>query len=61
MVTHQVEAIIPEVRRVVGLKDCRISLDGSAQEALSGPSLSALFNTPLTVVEAGGYRQVLPG
>tara|TARA_B100000674_G_scaffold54436_1_gene37844 strand:- start:229 stop:1038 length:810 start_codon:yes stop_codon:yes gene_type:complete len=61
MVTHQVEAIIPEIRRVVGLKDCRINLDGSAQEALSGPRLSALFNTPLTVVEAGGYRQVLPG
>ena len=61
MVTHQVEAIIPEIKRVVGLKDCRVSLDDSAQEALSGPRLSALFSTPLTVVQAGGYRQVLPG
>ena len=61
MVTHQVDAIIPEISRVVALKDCRVNLDDSVQEALSGPRLSALFNTPLTVVQAGGYRQVLPG
>lgn len=61
LVTHQVDAIIPGIKRVVGLKDCLVSLDGSAEEALTGPRLSALFDTPLTVVQAGGYRQVLPG
>ena len=61
LVTHQVDAIIPEIKRVVGLRDCLVSLDGSAGEALTGPRLSTLFDTPLTVVQAGGYRQVLPG
>ena len=61
LVTHQVDAIIPEIQRVVGLQNCLVSLDGSAEGTLTGPRLSALFNTPLAVVQAGGYRQVLPG
>lgn len=61
LVTHQVDAIIPEIKRVVGLRDCAVSLDSSTQEALTGPRLSALFSTPLNVVQAGGFRQVLPG
>ena len=61
LVTHQVDAIIPEIQRVVGLQDCLVNLDGSAEDILTGPRLSKLFDTPLTVVQAGGYRQVLPG
>ena len=61
LVTHQVDAIIPEIQRVVGLQNCLVSLDGSAEDTLTGPRLSALFDTPLAVVQAGGYRQVLPG
>ncbi len=61
MVTHQVDAIIPEIRRVVGLKDGLVNLDGSPEDMLTETTLSKLFKTPLTVVQAGGYRQVLPG
>ncbi len=61
LVTHQVDAIIPEIKRVVGLKNCQVWMDGSTDEALTGPMLSALFDTPLSVVQAGGFRQVLPG
>ena len=61
LVTHQVDAIIPEIKRVVGLKNCQVCLDGSTDETLTGPMLSTLFDTPLSVVQAGGFRQVLPG
>jgi iron complex transport system ATP-binding protein len=60
LVTHQIEAIIPEVRRVLLLKQGRLVGDGSAVELLSAASLSALYDTPLRLVEAAGWRQVLP-
>ena len=61
LVTHQVDAIIPEIQRVVGLQNGLVSLDGRTEDTLTGPRLSALFDTPLGVVQAGGYHQVLPG
>lgn len=61
LVTHQVDDIIPEIKRVVGLKDGAVCLDGMSADILTADCLSRLFDTPLRVVEAGGYRQVLPG
>jgi iron complex transport system ATP-binding protein len=61
MVTHQIEAIIPEIRRVLLLKDGALVGDGPAAALLAPAPLSALFDTPLRVVEADGWRQVLPG
>ena len=60
LVTHQVEAVIPEIQRVVGLTHAEVSLDGSPEDTLTDDHLSRLFDTPLTVVESHGYRQVLP-
>ncbi|MEB3352656.1 MAG: ATP-binding cassette domain-containing protein [Cyanobacteriota bacterium] len=61
LVTHQVEAILPEVQRVVLLKRGRLVGDGPADALLASEPLSALFDVPLQVVSAGGWRQVLPG
>jgi iron complex transport system ATP-binding protein len=60
LVTHQVEAIIPEISRVVFLKDGMISAQGSCAELLKSQPLSSFFETPLEVVERGGWRQVVP-
>jgi iron complex transport system ATP-binding protein len=60
LVTHQIEAIIPEISRCVMLRKGEIVGDGSAADLLQAGPLSALFETPLTVCSAGGYRQVLP-
>lgn len=61
LVTHQLEAILPEVQRVLLLKDGALVGDGPADALLSDGPLSALFETPLRVVTAGGWRQLLPG
>jgi iron complex transport system ATP-binding protein len=61
LVTHQLEAILPEVQRVVLLKRGRLVGDGPADALLASEPLSALFDVPLQVVSAGGWRQVLPG
>ena len=60
-VTHRVDTIVPEMERVLFLEQGTIVGDGSPREMLRPAELSALFKTPLTVVEAHGFRQVLPG
>ena len=60
MITHQVDALIPEITRVVCLQEGQVVQDGPSDEILTGPRLSALFDTPLQVVSAAGYRQVMP-
>ena len=60
LVTHQIEAILPEIRRCVLLSEGKVVGDGPAEALLKDAPLSALFETPLRVCEANGYRQVLP-
>lgn len=60
VITHQVETLIPEISRVVCLKQGALVDDGPSDQILTGPKLSALFDTPLQVISAGGYRQVMP-
>jgi iron complex transport system ATP-binding protein len=60
LVTHQMEAVIPEISRVLLLQQGQLVGDGPAEELLRSEPLSALFDTPLQVVERDGWRQVLP-
>ena len=59
-VTHRIDTIVPEMQRVICLKSGAVVGDGSAAEMLTTERLSSLFNTDLSVVEANGYRRVLP-
>ncbi|MEB3270313.1 MAG: ATP-binding cassette domain-containing protein [Synechococcus sp.] len=61
LVTHQIEAIPPEIHRCILLRDGRVLADGPSDQLLRDAPLSALFATPLRVCQANGYRQVLPG
>lgn len=61
LVTHQIEAVIPEISRCLLLKDGRVVGDGPSEMLLQDGPLSQLFDTPLRVCQANGYRQVLPG
>jgi len=61
LVTHQIEAILPEISRAVLLRQGRVVGDGRADGLLREDPLSELFGTPLQVVlAANGFRQVLP-
>ena len=55
MVTHHLPDIIPEIERVVMLKDGRVFRDGAKADVLTAPHLSELFRTPVDVLERGGY------
>ncbi|MCT0231702.1 ATP-binding cassette domain-containing protein [Synechococcus sp. CS-1324] len=60
LATHQIEAIVPEISRAVLIRQGEVVGDGPADTLLRDGPLSALFDTPLQVVMANGYRQVLP-
>ena len=55
MVTHHLPDIIPEIERVVLLKDGKVFRDGPKPEVLSAAHLSELFRAPVEVLERGGY------
>ncbi|MFL0792156.1 MAG: ABC transporter ATP-binding protein [Prochlorococcus sp.] len=59
-VTHRVDTIIPEMERVVFLKDGVVVGDSGPDQQLKSQPLTELFETPLEVVNSNGYRQVLP-
>ena len=59
MVTHHLPDIIPEMRRVVLMRDGRVVGDGPKEQVLEAAPLSAVFGLPVEVLERGGYYHVL--
>ena len=59
MVTHHLPDIIPEIRRVVLMREGRVALDGPKERVLEAGALSGLFGVPVEVLERGGYYHVL--
>jgi iron complex transport system ATP-binding protein len=59
LVTHHLEDIIPEIHRVVILKDGRIVRDGPKKDVLTSEELSRLFDLPAQVLERGGYYHLV--
>jgi iron complex transport system ATP-binding protein len=55
MVTHHLSDLIPEIERVLLMKQGRIVADGRKQEILAASKLSALFGHPLELFERDGY------
>lgn len=60
MVSHQIEAIIPEISRCILMKEGEVVGDGPPATLLRDGPLSTLYDTSVRVIEAGGWRQVLP-
>jgi iron complex transport system ATP-binding protein len=55
LVTHHVSEIIPEIERVVFLRDGRIVADGPKQDMLTSQKLSALFGADIQIARRDGY------
>ena len=59
MVTHSLPDIIPEIDRVILLKEGRIVKDGTKEEVLTSANLSDLFGLKLKVVRRDGHFYLL--
>lgn len=55
LVTHQLADIVPEIERVVLMREGRITADGNRRELLTGPVLSNLFGIEITLFERDGW------
>jgi iron complex transport system ATP-binding protein len=55
LVTHHVSEIIPEIERVVLLREGRIIADGAKREMLTSEKLSALFGADIQIARRDGY------
>jgi iron complex transport system ATP-binding protein len=58
LITHHVDEIVPETRRVVLLRDGRVAYDGMPADALTAAHLSQTFGANLSVERAGDYYHV---
>ncbi|MDH5738867.1 MAG: ribonuclease HI [Nitrospira sp.] len=61
LVTHHLHEIPPEIDRVVFLKEGRIIADAHKSTVLTSDRVSALFDSKMTLVQANGWYQALPG
>src|SRR6267143_5755215 len=55
LVTHHVSEIIPEIERVVLLREGRIVAEGPKKEILTSKKLSALFGANIQIARRDGY------
>ncbi len=55
MVTHHLADILPEMDRVVMMRDGRIFADGAKQDLLQAARLEELFGVKLELTERNGY------
>ena len=59
LVTHHLPDIIPEIERVIMLRNGTVFFDGSKREALAEGPLSRLFGIPVELLERDGYYHLL--
>ena len=55
LITHHTSDIIPEIDRVLLMRDGRIFADGPKRDLLTAPNLSTLFRTPIELTERDGF------
>jgi iron complex transport system ATP-binding protein len=60
LITHHIEEIVPEIERVVLLRDGKILASGPKKDVLTSAGLTSLFNAPVVVDEADGYYYARP-
>ncbi len=55
LITHHIEEIVPEIERVILLKQGRILASGPKRSILTAGHLSDLFDSPVSLDEVDGY------
>jgi iron complex transport system ATP-binding protein len=58
LITHHVDEVVPETRRVVLLREGQVAFDGAPENALTAARLSDVFGADLRVERAGDYYHV---
>jgi iron complex transport system ATP-binding protein len=56
LITHHIDEIVPEIEKVILLKEGRVAASGGTREMLTAARLSDLFGVRVAIEEADGYR-----
>jgi iron complex transport system ATP-binding protein len=59
LVTQNLQDIVPEISRVVLMKDGKIAMDGPKNEVLTRANIRKLFNVPVEIQQKDGYYYAL--
>jgi iron complex transport system ATP-binding protein len=59
VVTHDLADIIPEIRRVILLRNGRVEADGSKDEILTADRLGSLFGIPVELLQRDGHYHLV--
>jgi iron complex transport system ATP-binding protein len=59
VVTHDLADIIPEIRRVILLRDGRVDADGGKDEILTADRLGSLFGIPVELLRRDGHYHLV--
>ena len=60
LTTHHVQEIIPEINRVILLRDGKIIADGDKRSVLTNENMIKLYEIDMTINEHNGYYQFFP-
>ena len=60
LVTHHIEEIVPEIERIILLRNGRIMASGPKRAVLTADCLSELFEAPIALDEDDGYYYARP-
>ena len=58
LVTHHAADIIPEIERVVLMREGRVIADGHKDELLVEDRMSRLFGYPVEIIRRNGYYHI---
>jgi iron complex transport system ATP-binding protein len=59
LITHHLPDVVPEIERVIFMRDGRILADGAKSELLTAARLGELFGCPVQVTEQDGHYHLL--
>jgi iron complex transport system ATP-binding protein len=55
LITHHLPDVVPEIERVIFMREGRIVGDGGKPELLTAAALGSLFGCPVQVTRQNGY------
>jgi iron complex transport system ATP-binding protein len=61
LITHHVEEIVPEIERVIFLRNGRVAGSGPKKEMMTDETLSEIFGGPMVVEQRDGYFNARAG
>jgi iron complex transport system ATP-binding protein len=59
LITHHLPDVVPEIERVIFMRDGRIAGDGGKTELLTESRLGSLFGCPVRITEQDGYYHLV--